>query len=253
MSGRVAVVSGGGRGIGRAICLALAAQGRVVAVCDLRADDAATTAELVRAAGGQAKSYRVDVTDSVSVEAGHHGVVSELGPVEILVNCAGWDEFVPFVATDEEFWDRIIEINYKGVLRWTRRVLPAMLDARFGRIVNIASDAGRVGSSLEAVYSGAKGGVIAFTKTIAREAAKEQITANVVCPGPTDTALIREAAATRGEEGAARFVEALVRAVPMRRLGQPDDVAAAVAFFTSEAAGFTTGQTLSVSGGLTMA
>ena len=253
MTARVAVVSGGGRGIGRAICLALAEQGRVVAVCDLRAEEAAHTAELVRAAGGQAKSFRVDVTDSVSVEAGHHGVVSDLGPVEILVNCAGWDEFVPFVATDEEFWDRIIEINYKGVLRWTRRVLPSMLDARFGRIVNIASDAGRVGSSLEAVYSGAKGGVIAFTKTIAREAAKEQITANVVCPGPTDTALIREAAATRGPEGAARFVDALVRAVPMRRLGQPEDVAAAVAFFTSEAAGFTTGQTLSVSGGLTMA
>lgn len=253
MSDRVAVVSGGGRGIGRAICLTFGAEGRRVAVCDLRAEEAAETAAAIRDAGGSAKSYRVDVTDPVSVEAGHQGVVADFGPVEILVNCAGWDEFLPFVATDEAFWDRIIEINYKGVLRWTRRVLPAMLDAQFGRIVNIASDAGRVGSSLEAVYSGAKGGVIAFTKTIAREAAKNQVTANVVCPGPTDTQLIRDAAATRGEEGAARFVDALVRAIPMRRLGQPADIAAAVSYFASDAAGFTTGQTLSVSGGLTMA
>jgi 2-hydroxycyclohexanecarboxyl-CoA dehydrogenase len=224
-----------------------------VAVCDIRADDAAETAEAVRAAGTDARSYRVDVTDSVSVEAGHQAILADLGPVEIMVNSAGWDEFYPFVATDEDFWDRIIEINYKGVLRWTKAVLPGMTEAQFGRIVNIASDAGRVGSSLEAVYSGAKGGVIAFTKTIAREAAKNQVTANVVCPGPTDTALIREAAASRGEEGGARFVDALVRAIPMRRLGQPEDIAAAVAYFCSEGAGFTTGQTLSVSGGLTMA
>ncbi|MDH4145264.1 MAG: SDR family oxidoreductase [Acidimicrobiia bacterium] len=253
MNDRVAVVSGGGRGIGRAICLSLAEQGRKVAVCDILASEAAAVADEIRAAGGEAKSYRVDVTDPTSVAAGHAGVIADLGPVAILVNSAGWDEFHPFVATDEDFWDRIIDINYKGVLRWTKAVLPAMMDAQFGRIVNIASDAGRVGSSLEAVYAGAKGGVIAFTKTIAREAAKATVTANVVCPGPTDTMLIRSAASSRGEEGSQRFIDALTKAVPMRRLGQPEDIAAAVAYFCSEQAGFVTGQTLSVSGGLTMA
>lgn len=251
MSGRVAVVSGAGRGIGRAIAEALGAQGRQVAVCDILSAEAAETVELVRQAGGEARPYRVDVTDSDSVAAGHLAIVDELGPVEILVNCAGWDEFYPFLETAEPFWDRIIEINYKGVLRWTHRVLPGMVEARWGRILNIASDAGRVGSSLEAVYSGAKGGVIAFTKTIAREAARAGVTANVVCPGPTDTELLRSAAASQGDN-ADKFLGALNRAIPMRRVGQPGEVAAAVAFFCSEDAGFVTGQTLSVSGGLVM-
>ena len=251
MSGRVAVVSGGGRGIGRAIAEALGAQGRRVAVCDILESEAAETVGLVEKAGGEARPYRVDVTDSDSVATGHLAISDELGPAEILVNCAGWDEFYPFLDTDEPFWDRIIEINYKGVLRWTHRVLPGMLEARWGRILNIASDAGRVGSSLEAVYSGAKGGVIAFTKTIAREAARAGVTANVVCPGPTDTDLLRSAAASQGDN-AEKFLGALSRAVPMRRIGQPAEVAAAVAFFCSEDAGFVTGQTLSVSGGLVM-
>src|SRR4051812_7046006 len=251
MSGRVAVVSGGGRGIGRAICLALAAQGRRVAVCDILEAEAAETAKLIGDAGGEARGYRVDVTDSDSVAAGHLGVVDDLGPVEIMGNCAGWDEFYPFVETAEPFWDRVIDLNYKGVLRWTHRVLPPMLEARWGRVLNIASDAGRVGSSLEAVYSGAKGGVIAFTKTIARESARAGVTANVVCPGPTDTDLLRSAAESQGDN-AERFLGALSRAIPMRRIGQPGEVAAAVAFFCSEEAGFVTGQTLSVSGGLVM-
>jgi 2-hydroxycyclohexanecarboxyl-CoA dehydrogenase len=251
MSGRVAVVSGGGRGIGRAIAEALGAQGRRVAVCDILESEAAETAGLLEKAGGEAHPYHVDVTDPDSVATGHLAITDELGPVEILVNCAGWDEFYPFVETDERFWDRVIEINYKGVLRWTQRVLPTMVEARWGRILNIASDAGRVGSSLEAVYSGAKGGVIAFTKTIAREAARAGVTANVVCPGPTDTDLLRSAAASQGDN-AEKFLGALSRAVPMRRIGQPVEVAAAVAFFCSEEAGFVTGQTLSVSGGLVM-
>jgi len=249
MSGRVAVVSGGGRGIGRAIAEALGAQGRRVAVCDILESEAAETVGLVEKAGGEARAYRVDVTDSDSVATGQLAITDELGPAEILVNCAGWDEFYPFLDTDEPFWDRIIEINYKGVLRWTHRVLPGMVEARWGRILNIASDAGRVGSSLEAVYSGAKGGVIAFTKTIAREVARSGVSANTVCPGPTRTPMLDGMA----ERGGARLVEALTRAVPMRRLGEPEDVAAAVTFFASDDASFVTGQTLSVSGGLTMA
>lgn len=250
--GRVAVVSGAGRGIGRAIALALSAQGRRVAVCDVLVAEASDTVKAIEAAGGEARAYGVDVTDSDAVRQGHLAVVDELGPVEVMVNCAGWDQFFPFVDTDEEFWDRVIDINYKGVLRWTHAVLPAMLEARWGRIVNIASDAARVGSSLEAVYAGAKGGVISFTKTIAREAAGAGVTANVVCPGPTDTVLLRDAASSRGED-ADKFLGALTRAIPMRRVGQPEEVASAVAYFCSEDAGFVTGQTLSVSGGLTMA
>jgi 2-hydroxycyclohexanecarboxyl-CoA dehydrogenase len=251
-SGRVAVVSGAGRGIGRAIALALAAQGRRVAVCDVLEAEAAETVAAVGAAGGEARPYVVDVTSSDAVQSGYLAVVDELGPVEVLVNCAGWDRFMPFVETDEPFWDRVIEVNYKGVLRWCHAVLPSMLEARFGRVVNIASDAARVGSSLESVYAGAKGAVVSFTKTIAREAARSGVTANVVCPGPTDTTLLRDAASSRGED-ADKFLGALTRAIPMRRIGQPEEIAAAVAYFCSEEAGFVTGQTLSVSGGLTMA
>lgn len=252
MAARVAVVSGGGRGIGRAIAEALGAQGRRVAVCDIRRPEAAETVELVTGAGGEARGYEVDVTDSDSVTACHLAVVDEMGPVEVMVNCAGWDEFKPFVDTEEPFWDRVIEINYKGVLRWTRAVLPPMQEARWGRIVNIASDAARVGSSLEAVYAGAKGGVVSFTKTIAREAARSGVTANVVCPGPTDTNLLQEAAASQGDK-ADKFLGALTRAIPLGRVAQPVEIASAVAYFCSEDAGFVTGQTLSVSGGLTMA
>jgi 2-hydroxycyclohexanecarboxyl-CoA dehydrogenase len=171
--------------------------------------------------------------------------------IDVLVNCAGWDELKPFLTTDEAFWRRVIAINYEGALRTTHAVLGGMLERRFGRIVNVSSDAARVGSAHEAVYAGAKAAVIAFTKTIARESAKRGVTANVVCPGPTDTALL-SGMAQAGPSGD-QLVGALTRAVPMRRLGQPEDVAAAVAFLAGEDAGYITGQTLSVSGGLTMA
>lgn len=251
MAARVALVTGGGRGIGREICLALARDGRKVAVADLRADEAATTAKLVGDGGGTAIAVTMDVTSTDSVQQGILQVVDELGPIEVLVNCAGWDELKPFLDTDEAFWDRIIEINYKGMLRTTHACLPAMIEAGWGRIINIGSDAGRVGSSLEAVYSGAKGGTIAFTKTIAREVARKGITANTVCPGPTDTPLLGEIvdASSDGD----KVIGAMARAVPMKRVGQPQEVASAVAYFASEDAGFITGQTLSVSGGLTMA
>lgn len=238
---RVALVTGGARGIGRAIVRALAADGCRVVAGDIL-DDAVDEAAL---------SVKLDVTDGASVDAAVARVEREVGPIEILVNNAGWDEFHPFLETGEEFWDRIIEVNYKGCLRVSRRVVPGMVSREYGRVVNLASDAARVGSSMEAVYAGAKAGVIAFGKTLAREVARHGVTVNAVCPGPTETPLL-EGLVGAGDDGA-KMVEALRRAVPMRRLGRPEDIAAAVAFLASDGAGFITGQTLSVSGGLTMA
>ena len=237
--------------MGRAIALELAAAGQAVAAADIRAADAADTAAAVRDAGGEAVEVVMDVTELRSVVDGVRQVGGQLGLVDVAVNNAGWDELRPFVETDEAFWTRVVDINFMGCLRVTHAVLPGMVERGFGRVVNVASDAGRVGSSLESVYSGAKGGVIAFTKTIARETARSGVTANTVCPGPTRTRML-EGMAGEGEQGA-KLIDALERAVPMRRLGAPEDVAVAVAFFASEQAGFFTGQTLSVSGGLTMA
>src|SRR5437588_2370928 len=251
MAHRVALVTGGGGGIGRAIAQALAADGRAVAVADLSESSAAATVEALTTDGGRGLAVPMDITDAGSVSAGVALVVDQLGPVDVLVNNAGWDEMRPFLETEEPFWDRVIDVNFKGCLRVTHAVLPGMVERGFGRVINIGSDAGRVGSSLESVYSGAKGGVIAFTKTLAREVAREGVTANTVCPGPTRTPML-EGMAGEGER-AAKLVDSLTRAVPMRRLGEPADVAAAVAFLASDAAGYVTGQTLSVSGGLTMA
>jgi len=251
MHTRAAIVTGGGRGIGRAIALALARDGRSVAVADLLADQARAVAAEIVEDGGSAIAVELDVTEPASVQSGIDMAEGALGPLEILVNNAGWDELRPFLDTDEQFWERVLDVNFKGALRMTHALLPGMLERRFGRIVSIGSDAGRVGSSLESVYSGAKGGVIAFTKTIAREAARAGVTANTVCPGPTDTPML--AAILAAHEDAERVIGAMTRAVPMRRLAQPQEIAAAVAFFASEQAAYITGQTLSVSGGLTMA
>ncbi len=248
---RVALVTGGASGIGRETCLALADAGRRVAVADIQTAGANETAATIRSAGGQALAVTIDITDAASVDRGVRHVEDELGPVEILANVAGWDQFMKFVDTDEDFWDRIIDVNFKGMLRTTHRCLPAMIEAGWGRVVNVASDAGRVGSSLEAVYSGAKGGTIAFTKTLAREVARRGITANVVCPGPTDTPLLDEIASANPDSD--RVLGAMANAVPMKRVGRPEEVATAVVYFASDGASFTTGQTLSVSGGLTMA
>ena len=251
MPERVALITGGAGGIGRAICERLAAGGHAAAVADLRAADTEAVANAIASSGVRAVGVALDVTDPASVDSVVERASKELGPIEILVNNAGWDELHPFVDTDEGFWRRVVEINYVGCLRVTRAVLPPMIERGFGRIVSIASDAARVGSSGEAVYAGAKAGVVAFTKTIAREHARNGITANSVCPGPTRTPMLESMAA--GDEAGAKLIASLERAVPMRRLGEPADVAAAVAFFCSEEAAFITGQTLSVSGGLTMA
>lgn len=244
--GRVAFVTGGAGGIGIAICRALSATGARVAVADLAEPAAAAVARDLGGVG-----VACDVTQPDSVTAAVAFVQRTLGPIEICVNCAGWDELRPFLETDEAFLAKVLAINLAGPIRVVRAVLPGMVERRFGRLVHVASDAGRVGSSLESVYSGAKGGLIAFSKTIAREAARHGITSNAVCPGPTDTPLLRGL----GEADArgAKIVGSLARAIPIGRLGTPEDVAPAVAFLASDAAAFITGQTLSVSGGLTMA
>ncbi|ATQ29170.1 SDR family NAD(P)-dependent oxidoreductase [Rhodococcus ruber] len=252
MSNRVAFVTGGAQGIGKGISDALGAAGFRVAVADLNLEAAEETAAAIREAGGQAMAVPVDVTDTESVQAAVKQVAEQFGPVEIVVNNAGWDDFMPFVKTDEAFWDRILEINFKGQLRVVQATLPGMVEQGWGRVINIGSDAGRVGSSLEAVYSGAKGGIIAFTKTLAREVATKGVTANTVCPGPTDTPALRKFADNSGQE-ADKVIAGMTRAVPMKRLGKATDIGAAVAFFASDEAEFVTGQTLSVSGGLTMA
>lgn len=252
MSNRVALVTGGAQGIGEGISRALGAAGFKVGIADLNIDAARRTAAAITDAGGTAVAVAVDITDRAAVEAGVATVEDQLGPIEIVVNNAGWDDFMPFLDTTEDFWDKILDINFKGALRLCHVLVPKMADRGFGRVINIGSDAGRVGSSLEAVYSGAKGGIIAFTKTLAREVATKGVTANTVCPGPTDTPALRAFADNSGQE-ADKVIGGMTRAVPMKRLATPEDVAAAVVFFASDTASYITGQTLSVSGGLTMA
>ncbi|OIH85224.1 2-hydroxycyclohexanecarboxyl-CoA dehydrogenase [Arthrobacter sp. UCD-GKA] len=252
MSNRVALVTGGAQGIGRGIVTTMGAAGFRVAIADLNLEAAEKTAQEIKNNGGEAMAVRIDVTDTAAVAAAVAEVEAHFGPIEVVVNNAGWDDFMPFVDTTEDFWEKILDLNFKGALRVIQAVVPGMIERGNGRIVNIGSDAGRVGSSLEAVYSGAKGGIIAFSKTLAREVATKGVTVNVVCPGPTDTPALRKFADGAGDN-ADKVISGMTRAVPMKRLGTPEDIGPAVAFFASDAAGFITGQTLSVSGGLTMA
>jgi 2-hydroxycyclohexanecarboxyl-CoA dehydrogenase len=245
----VAIVTGAGRGIGRAIALGLAADGFAVGVLDRDGTTAAGTAEAVVAAGGRALGCAADVTAPSAVAAALARVEADLGPATVLVNNAGIDVFSRFVESDPAEWDRLIDVNLKGVLHVSRVVLPGMVARGGGRVVNIASDAGRVGSSGEVVYSACKAGVIGFTKAVAREVAKHQITVNAVCPGPTETQLLADVLG--GEQGE-KVLAGMRRAIPLGRLGQPDDVAGAVRWLASPGAGYVTGQVISVSGGLTM-
>ena len=248
MSERVALVTGGARGIGEAICRRLAADGWSVAIADLDAEAAAATAASISAAAGVAAlGYGVDIADLDAVDRLVAAVEADLGPVEGLVNNAGTDVIKQFVDSTTDEWDRIIAVNLRGTIGCCRAVLDAMIERGSGRIVNIASDAGRVGSSGEAVYSATKGGVIAFSKTLARETARHGIRVNCVCPGPTETALLGDLA-----EYSQKLYDALARAIPLGRTAEPDDIAPAIAFLLSDDAGYITGQTLSVSGGLTM-
>ena len=238
---KIVIVTGAGAGIGRAIAHKLAAEGATVVVTDL---DEASATETAAALPG-AVPLRVDVTERDAVAAMAERVARDHGRIDVLVNNAGWDKASPFLDSDPADWDRAIRINLYGVLHTCKAVVPIMAEAGSGAVVNLGSDAGRVGSSGEAVYSAAKGGIIAFTKSLAREVARSQIRVNCVCPGPTDTALFANFAGPK-------LREALTKAIPFRRLGQPEDVANAVAFLASDEASFVTGQTLSVSGGLTM-
>ena len=249
--GRTVVVTGGGGGIGGAVCLGFAAEGAAVAVLDRAGDAAAAVATAITAAGGRAIAVESDITERASVDAAVERVTAELGPIDVLVNNAGWDMFVPFLQTEPEDWSKLIDINLVGALHMHHAVLPAMVERAGGRIVNVASDAARVGSSGEAVYAACKAGLVAFSKTLAREHSRHGITLNVVCPGPTDTALL--ATVTDTASNPEKLREAFRRAIPMGRLGQPDDLVGAILFFASDAASFVTGQVLSVSGGLTMA
>ena len=247
---RTVVVTGGGGGIGGATCRRFAAEGAKVAVLDLDAAAAERVAAAIRDSGGSARAFRCDITDRAEVDAAIAGTEAALGPVDVLVNNAGWDVFRPFAKTEPEQWERLIAINLTGALHMHHAVLPGMVARKAGRIVNIASDAARVGSSGEAVYAACKGGLVAFSKTIAREHARHGITCNVVCPGPTDTALFD--GYKQGAGNPEKLVEAFTRSIPLGRIGQPQDLPGAIAFFASDDAAFVTGQVLSVSGGLTM-
>jgi 2-hydroxycyclohexanecarboxyl-CoA dehydrogenase len=247
--GRTALVTGAAGGIGAAICRHLAQAGANVAVCDLNGQAAERlAAKLAGMGAGTIAGYAMDVSDSANVADIVAAIEGHQAPVDILVNNAGIDKIEPFVESTEDTWKQVVAVNYLGTVIVARAVLDGMIERRYGRIINIASDAGRVGSSGEVVYSGTKGAVIAFGKALARETAAKGVTVNNVCPGPTDTALLKQIS-----DRSQSMYDALAKAVPMKRIGRPDDVAPAVVFFASDGAAYITGQTLSVSGGLTMA
>ena len=242
--GKTAVVTGAASGIGRATAEAFAAAGAHVILGDLNAEGGEAAAAAIRARGQGADFARLDVTDAASVEAFRREALARRPQVDIVANVAGWGRTEPFVQNTPQFWDKLVALNLMGPVRVSRAFVEPMIARGAGRIINVASDAGRVGSLGETVYAAAKGGAIAFTKSLAREVARYNITVNCVCPGPTDTPLM---AAVPD-----KVKEALTKAIPLRRLGRPEEVADAVLFFAGDGASYVTGQVLSVSGGLTM-
>jgi 2-hydroxycyclohexanecarboxyl-CoA dehydrogenase len=250
LEGCVAFVTGAAGGIGRAICERFADEGIDVIAADIDADALKKMSGEMNGRNARIQPWVLDITDFSAVEGAAREVIQKFGRIDILVNNAGWDIAKSFLETSPDLWDKIIAINLKGALNLHRAILPYMVEAGRGKIVNIASDAGRVGSSGESVYSACKGGLIAFTKSVARECANKNVRLNVVCPGPTDTPLLRSFVG-EGEYGQ-KLYDSLKKAIPMKRLGQPDDLPGIVAFLSSDDANFITGQVISVSGGLTM-
>jgi 2-hydroxycyclohexanecarboxyl-CoA dehydrogenase len=246
LQGRRTLITGAASGIGRATVQRLASEGAVLGILDIDGDGADRVARELRSTGAKALSFAVDIVDASAVATAVAAFEAEAGPVEALINNAGWDIAGNFAESDPATWRKVIDINLYGPLNLTRAVLPGMIVRGAGRVVSLASDAGRVGSSGEAVYAACKGGIISFSKSVAREVAQHGITLNVVSPGPSDTPLF----ARFDESG--KLAAALQRAIPMRRLGQPEDYPGIIAFLISDDASFITGQTVSVSGGLTM-
>jgi 2-hydroxycyclohexanecarboxyl-CoA dehydrogenase len=242
---KIAVVTGGASGIGQATAEALAEGGATVCIGDIARDKGEAVAAGLRAKGQKAEYAHLDLTDRESIAKFVAAALQRLGRVDILVNGAGWGKTQPFLESDDAFWEKVISLNFIGPMRLTKALLPQMFERKSGRIVNVSSDAGRVGSLGETVYSGAKAGLIGFTKALAREGARYNVTVNCVCPGPTDTPLM--AAVPE------KIRDAFVKAIPMRRFGRPAEVAQAIAFFVGPNTDYITGQVLSVSGGLTMA
>jgi len=245
LEGKAAIVSGAASGIGRATADALADAGAHVFLGDIDENNGEAAATAIRERNRSADFIRLDVTDLGSIDQFKSAVLAKNGGVDIVVNVAGWGKIEPFMENTPDFWRKVIDLNLMGPVAVTRAFLDNMMERGSGRVVTVSSDAGRVGSLGETVYSGAKGGAIAFSKSLAREMARFNITVNCVCPGPTDTPLLAKVPE--------RHREAFIRATPMRRLGRPEDIADAVVYFASDRAGFVTGQVLSVSGGLTMA
>ncbi|MDB5513116.1 MAG: fabG 5 [Enterovirga sp.] len=251
LQGKTAIVTGGAGGIGSATCRRFAREGAAVAVFDLNLEAAQSVAEEINGSGGKAAAFRCDITERAEVEAAVAGTAEALGPIGVLVNNAGFDIFKPFLATQPSEWDRLISVNLVGALTMHHVVLPGMVERGYGRVVNVASDAARVGSTGEAVYAACKSALLGLTKTLAREHARHGITLNVVCPGPTDTNLFDEF--RKGAGNPEKLMESFRRAIPLGRIGQPDDLPGAISFFASDDAAYVTGQVISVSGGLSMA
>ncbi|MCZ0733611.1 SDR family NAD(P)-dependent oxidoreductase [Phreatobacter sp. AB_2022a] len=251
LNGKVVVITGGGGGIGSATCRRFAEEGARVVVADIDGEAAERVVDGIKSRGGEAIAMVVDLTDYAATGSGVARVEAEFGPIEILVNNAGWDLFIPFLKSEPGYWTKIIDINLRSVLNITKPVLASMVArGKGGRVVSLGSDAGRGGSSGESVYSACKAGIIALSKTLAREHARHGVTFNTVCPGVTETAMLESFMAAAGDKEKLRA--AFTRAVPLGRLGRPDDLPGAILFLASDEAAFITGQVISVSGGLTM-
>ena len=251
---KVAIITGAGRGMGRSDALLFAKEGAKVVVNDINFENATAVVKEITDAGGEAFVYKADLTKPEEVEKLVEESIKRYGKIDILISNAGWDELRPFLNTDINFWNKILDLNLKGHMYIIKAVLPHMVKQNYGKIVTIGSDAGRLGNPMEAPYSAAKGGVIAFTKTIAREFGRYNITANCICPGITETPLAQEMiSAIPEKEKALKMMETVKMMTPLRRLGKPEDVAYAALYFASDESNFVTGQTLSVSGGLVTA